>query len=475
MRLPTNKPEQLDRVLTGKILKLMSRAHVALFRATNGRVRSTWRIAAGAEKPVPTLLLDHRGRKQLQCFGLGVASCALLLQPKAALATYSIAAVDSATNEVGGAITSCVGELDVGIVYGSLPGVGLIHAQAQLDQRSRGKTRALELLEQGLDPAEIIIQITRPELDPSFAARQYGIVDLSGRAAGYTGQQAQAYKNDQQGRFGTIAYSVQGNILTDQAVLDQATEALQAPACDLAERLMRALEAGALNGEGDSRCTGDGIPSDSAFIQVDRPMQSEPYLRLNIAGTRPDSPLPQLREMFDTWRATHPCAPTVPAAGSGGSSGAGGAGGVGASGASGTGAAGAPAAGAAAAGASATGAATQAGQADAAGSSAATIAGSSAAAAGANAGESTPVTGSAAGSGVAPGIKPPFAAAEAVTPTSGTAASVTNAIEQPPQATGGGCSLTPRSARASTLWIALPSLCWLASRTRRRRKAAPRA
>ncbi|HTU59688.1 MAG TPA: nitroreductase/quinone reductase family protein [Polyangiales bacterium] len=44
-------------------MKLMSRAHVALFRATNGRVGSTWRVGAGATKPVPTLLLDHRGRK----------------------------------------------------------------------------------------------------------------------------------------------------------------------------------------------------------------------------------------------------------------------------------------------------------------------------------------------------------------------------------------------------------------------------
>jgi deazaflavin-dependent oxidoreductase (nitroreductase family) len=63
MKLPTEKPAQLDTALTGRIMKLMSRAHVALYRATNGRVGSTWRIGAGASKPVPTLLLDHRGRK----------------------------------------------------------------------------------------------------------------------------------------------------------------------------------------------------------------------------------------------------------------------------------------------------------------------------------------------------------------------------------------------------------------------------
>jgi F420H(2)-dependent quinone reductase len=63
MELPKNKPAELDTALTGKIMKLMSRAHVAVFRATNGRIGSRWRIGAGAKKPVPTLLLDHRGRK----------------------------------------------------------------------------------------------------------------------------------------------------------------------------------------------------------------------------------------------------------------------------------------------------------------------------------------------------------------------------------------------------------------------------
>jgi uncharacterized Ntn-hydrolase superfamily protein len=77
-----------------------------------------------------------------------------LLQPRAASATYSIAGVDLVTKEVGGAITSCVGALDVGIVYGALPGVGVIHAQAQLDQRGRAKERALDLLMQGTAPKD---------------------------------------------------------------------------------------------------------------------------------------------------------------------------------------------------------------------------------------------------------------------------------------------------------------------------------
>jgi len=246
-------------------------------------------------------------------------------------ATYSIAAADMSTREVGGAVTSCVGSLEVSVVYGSLPGVGVIHAQAQLDSRLRGKTRAIELMMQGLAPADIVAQITQASFDSGFAGRQYGLVDTQGRFAGYTGERAQAYKSDRQGRTGSFVYSVQGNILTGPAVLDQAVAAFEADGCDLAERLMRALEAGAERGQGDSRCTVDGIPSDSAFIAVDRPdVVAGGYLRLSVTDTGPESPLPKLRSMFDQWRAMHPCTVTAPAAGSS-SAGVGGMSGVGGS------------------------------------------------------------------------------------------------------------------------------------------------
>jgi len=284
-----------------------------------------------------------------------------------ARATYSIAAVDQSTQQVGGAVTSCVGSLDVGVVYGALPGVGVIHAQAQLDQRGRAKTRALELLMQGVAPSDIIQQITAASFDSAFASRQYGIVDLVGRSAGFTGAQAQAYKRDQQGQSGSFVYSVQGNILTSQKVLDQAADAFAASGCDLAERLMLALEAGAANGEGDSRCTRNGIPSDSAFIEVDLPGQAAgSYLKLSVRGTAPQSPLVPLRMQFDAWRRTHPCGGA--AAGRGGQSGAGGT--VGGPGAGGKNAAASGGSAATDAGAAAPGAATAGANASAAGAAA---------------------------------------------------------------------------------------------------------
>ena len=61
--LPDEKPEGLDSPVTAKLIKYMARVQVRLFRLTNGRVGSMWRIGAGFRNPVPTLLLDHVGRK----------------------------------------------------------------------------------------------------------------------------------------------------------------------------------------------------------------------------------------------------------------------------------------------------------------------------------------------------------------------------------------------------------------------------
>ncbi|WP_370250610.1 nitroreductase/quinone reductase family protein [Nocardioides sp.] len=48
---------------TARIIKYGARAQVRVFKLTNGRIGSKWRIGAGFRKPVPTLLLDHIGRK----------------------------------------------------------------------------------------------------------------------------------------------------------------------------------------------------------------------------------------------------------------------------------------------------------------------------------------------------------------------------------------------------------------------------
>lgn len=61
--LPDQRPAGLDSPVTPKLIKYMAKAQVRLFRLTNGRIGSTWRVGAGFRKPVPTLLLEHVGRK----------------------------------------------------------------------------------------------------------------------------------------------------------------------------------------------------------------------------------------------------------------------------------------------------------------------------------------------------------------------------------------------------------------------------
>ena len=63
MSLPEDRPPGLDSARTEKVIKYMAKAQVKAFRLTNGRFGSKWRIGAGWSKPVPTLLLDHVGRK----------------------------------------------------------------------------------------------------------------------------------------------------------------------------------------------------------------------------------------------------------------------------------------------------------------------------------------------------------------------------------------------------------------------------
>ncbi|MEV3960531.1 nitroreductase family deazaflavin-dependent oxidoreductase [Nocardia sp. NPDC050193] len=41
----------------------MSKVNTWTYRKTGGRIGGTWRVGAGFRKPVPTLLLEHTGRK----------------------------------------------------------------------------------------------------------------------------------------------------------------------------------------------------------------------------------------------------------------------------------------------------------------------------------------------------------------------------------------------------------------------------
>ena len=62
------KPKQINAPLVKTGMKYAGRAHAWLYRRTGGKIGSNWRVGAGAKKPVPTLLLEHRGRKSGKVF-----------------------------------------------------------------------------------------------------------------------------------------------------------------------------------------------------------------------------------------------------------------------------------------------------------------------------------------------------------------------------------------------------------------------
>lgn len=63
-----DRPKQLDSPLLPKIFKYVGKAHVWVYRRTGGRIGGKWRVGAGFRKPVPTMLLEHRGRKSGKVF-----------------------------------------------------------------------------------------------------------------------------------------------------------------------------------------------------------------------------------------------------------------------------------------------------------------------------------------------------------------------------------------------------------------------
>ena len=63
-----DRPSHLDSPRVATAIKYMSKANTWVYRRTGGRVGGKWRVGAGLRKPVPTLLLEHRGRKSGKAF-----------------------------------------------------------------------------------------------------------------------------------------------------------------------------------------------------------------------------------------------------------------------------------------------------------------------------------------------------------------------------------------------------------------------
>ncbi len=104
----------------------------------------------------------------------------------------------------------------------------------------------LTLLEQGRSSADVVEALTSS--DDMHSQRQLGVVDSSGSAATFTGDECFDWAGGVTGK----GFCCQGNILVSDAVVNEMANAFTSSSGDLAQRLCCALEAGDAAG-GDRR------------------------------------------------------------------------------------------------------------------------------------------------------------------------------------------------------------------------------
>ncbi|MFB6118726.1 DUF1028 domain-containing protein [Halosegnis sp.] len=116
----------------------------------------------------------------------------------------------------------------------------------------------LELLRRGYDAQAVVDTLTNG--DPEAASRQVGIVGRDGSIAAHTGAECFDVAGDLQGE----TYTVQGNILENEATLSAMADAYEATEGGLPERLLAALHAG-------NEAGGDSRGEQSAALYVAKP------------------------------------------------------------------------------------------------------------------------------------------------------------------------------------------------------------
>ena len=191
-----------------------------------------------------------------------LAAALLLALPSAAHATWSVIAVDRATGRMVVSSATCVaqgnlrrfpakGLMDVQAIIA--PGFGVAAAQAGVDRTRANQALIHSELQQGTHPSAILALLMA---DTAIQVRQFGMVDLQGRVAGFSGARNQAASLSVQGQVpGTeVYYAIQGNILASNDVVQGAVRAFEGATGALEDRVMAAMEAADAAG-GDKRCT----------------------------------------------------------------------------------------------------------------------------------------------------------------------------------------------------------------------------
>jgi uncharacterized Ntn-hydrolase superfamily protein len=206
--------------------------------------------------------------------------------------TFSIAAIDPRTGEVGVAVTTRVPCVGNGVPWVRV-GVGAVATQA--NTRTEYGTELLDALARGQPPEEALRQLT--SRDSLAQSRQIGVIAKDGRVAQHTGSATTAWAGHRTGPN----YATQGNTLVGPEVLEAVAAAFEKSAGEarhLADRLIDALAAGHALG-GDRR---HGLRQSAAVIVADpRPGRSRRTdgLSANINVCEHAEPVGELRRIYN--------------------------------------------------------------------------------------------------------------------------------------------------------------------------------
>jgi len=147
----------------------------------------------------------------------------------------------------------------------------------------------LKMLKAGFSPEKTLEAVLKK--DPDRESRQVIIIDKEGRKAAFTGKETVNWKGHLTGKD----YVVAGNLLVGRRVLEAMAQAFERSEDLLADRLMRALEAGQEAG-GDRR----GRVSAALLVASKKNKGTPPILALRVDKHK--DPVTELRRIFESYK-----------------------------------------------------------------------------------------------------------------------------------------------------------------------------
>jgi len=246
------------------------------------------------------------------------------------LGTLSITIADTESKQVAIGTVTCLTNYDlIQLLPVVVVGKGVAASQSSVDSDGRRRLLMFNGFFAEVSPDEIFASLVGL---PGHQSRQYGMVDTAGRQLTFTGTQCGAWAGGLRGTHGTLAYAIQGNVITGSCVISAIEDALLDDSLpDIPARLMAGMQAAKEMG-GDGRCScsqgnppGCGCPPSMGFSKsghiggmiVARPGDTDTpscgpngcangnyWMKLNVAyqgSTAPDA-VDQLQELYDDWR-----------------------------------------------------------------------------------------------------------------------------------------------------------------------------